>query len=164
MVNGWKRTLLTKSAPWMAQLKMHSTIHAVCGQQKGQNRAKSHVWLIFKQKNFFFFFLVKRAGRHFGFFKRAGRHEKRAGRRALQKKPRQNTEWCHVLRSNVSQHSIGSTLECLINVPVRVFISRKMPPYTGLIWHYTFLFFTFKYISLHILATQFLRNTMNSPI
>ena len=27
------------------------------------------------------------------------------------------------------------TLECLINVPVRVFISRKMPPYTGLIWH-----------------------------
>ena len=38
-----------------------------------------------------FFFLVKRAGRHFGFFKRAGRHEKGAGRRALQKKPRQNT-------------------------------------------------------------------------
>ena len=64
------------------------------------------------------------------------------------------------------------TLECLINVPVRVFISRKMPPYTGLIWHYTFhillyyikkknfffFFFTFKCISLHILATQFLRN------
>ena len=40
-------------------------------------------------------FLFKRAGRHFGFFKRAGRHEKGAGRRALQKKPRQNT----VLRS-----------------------------------------------------------------
>ena len=39
----------------------------------------------------FFFFFVKRAGRHFGFFKRAGRHEKGAGRRALQKKPRQNT-------------------------------------------------------------------------
>ena len=38
------------------------------------------------------FFLVKRAGRHFGFFKRAGRHEKGAGRRALQKKPRQNTD------------------------------------------------------------------------
>ena len=59
------------------------------------------------------------------------------------------------------------TLECLINVPVRVFISRKMPPYTGLIWHqkkkYIFLFLTFKYISLHILATQFLRNTTNSP-
>ena len=62
------------------------------------------------------------------------------------------------------------TLECLINVPVRVFISRKMPPY---IWHYTFIlkkknfffffFFTFKCISLHILATQFLRNTTNSP-
>ena len=67
------------------------------------------------------------------------------------------------------------TLECLINVPVRVFISRKMPPYTGLIWHYTFIkkkkkkkfffffFFTFKCISLHILATQFLRNITNSP-
>ena len=43
---------------------------------------------------FFFFFLVKRAGRHFGFFKRAGRHEKGAGRHALQKKPRQNTAIC----------------------------------------------------------------------
>ena len=69
---------------------MHSTIHAVCGQQKGQNRAKSHMRLIFKKKKKKFF-LVKRAGRHFGFFKRAGRHEKGAGRRALQKKPRQNT-------------------------------------------------------------------------
>ena len=37
--------------------------------------------------------LVKRAGCHFGFFKRAGRHEKGAGRRALQNKPRQNTEF-----------------------------------------------------------------------
>ena len=67
---------------------MHSTIHAVCGQQKGKNRAKSHVRLLFK----LFYFLVKRAGRHFSFFKRAGRHEKGAGRRALQKKPRQNTD------------------------------------------------------------------------
>ena len=74
-----------------------------------------------------------------------------------------------VLTSNHVHMSI--TLECLINVPVRVFISRKMPPYTGLIWHYTFIkkryiyffFFTFKCISLHILATQFLRNTTNSP-
>ena len=60
------------------------------------------------------------------------------------------------------------TLECLINGPVCIFISRKMPPYTGLIWHYTFIKkklkkFTFKCISLHILATQFLRNTTNSP-
>ena len=70
-------------------------------------------------------------------------------------------------------HTPQGTLECLINVPVRVFISRKMPPYMGLIWHYTFIlkkkkkkiffFFTFKCISLHILATQFLRNTTNSP-
>ena len=37
------------------------------------------------------FFFVKRAGRHFGFLKRAGRHQKGAGRRALQKRPRQNT-------------------------------------------------------------------------
>ena len=46
---------------------------------------------ILKNNFLFLFFLVKRAGRHFGFFKRAGRHEKGAGRRALQKKPRQNT-------------------------------------------------------------------------
>ena len=32
-----------------------------------------------------------------------------------------------------------ATLVCLINVPVRVFNYRKMPPYTGLIWHYTFI-------------------------
>ena len=69
---------------------MHSAIHAVCGQQKGQNRAKSHVTDICKKKKKN---LLKRAGRHFGFFKRAGRHEKGAGRRALQKKPRQNTEY-----------------------------------------------------------------------
>ena len=33
----------------------------------------------------------------------------------------------------------STTLKCLINVPVRVFISKKMPPYTGLIRHYTFI-------------------------
>ena len=33
----------------------------------------------------------KKAGRHFGFLKKAGRHQKGAGRRALQKRPRQNT-------------------------------------------------------------------------
>ena len=32
--------------------------------------------------------IVKRAGRHFGFLKRAERHQKGAGRRALQKRPR----------------------------------------------------------------------------
>ena len=47
---------------------------------------------------FLFFVLVKRAGRHFGLFKRAGRHEKGAGRRALQKKPRQNTDICVLLQ------------------------------------------------------------------
>ena len=76
---------------------------------------------------------------------------------------------------NIASNYGWSTLECLINVPVRVFISRKMPPYTGLIWHYTFIkkkkkkkkkiifIFTFKCVSLHIRATQFLRNTTNSP-
>ena len=33
----------------------------------------------------------KNAGRHFGFLKKAGRHQKGAGRRALQKRPWQNT-------------------------------------------------------------------------
>ena len=31
------------------------------------------------------------------------------------------------------------TLECLINVPVRVFISKNMPHYTGFNWPYTIL-------------------------
>ena len=31
---------------------MHSTINAVCGQQKGQNTAKSHVTEIKKKKKF----------------------------------------------------------------------------------------------------------------
>ena len=43
------------------------------------------------EKKKIFLFLVKRAGRHFGFYKRAGRHEKGAERHALQKKRRQNT-------------------------------------------------------------------------
>ena len=43
-----------------------------------------------KKKKIFFF--GKKAGRHFGFLKKAGRHQKGAGRRALQKRPRQNTD------------------------------------------------------------------------
>ena len=84
---------------------MHSTIHAVCGQQKGQNRAKSHVYFLF----FLFFVLVKRAGRHFGFFKRAGRHEKGAGRRALQKKPRQNTDVLSKVNGTCSVFKVNGT-------------------------------------------------------
>ena len=85
---------------------MQSTIHAVRGQQKGQNRAKSHVWVIF-----LFYFLVKRAGRHFGFFKRAERHEKGAGRRALQNKHRQNTavwESFHILNHDPTSSFLNS--------------------------------------------------------
>ena len=44
-----------------------------------------------KKKIIIFFVWVKQAGRHFGFLKKAGRHQKGAGRRALQKRPRQNT-------------------------------------------------------------------------
>ena len=44
-----------------------------------------------------------------------------------------------VLGSIMVYISFEATLECLINVPVRVFNYRKMPPYTGLIWHYTFI-------------------------
>ena len=42
-----------------------------------------------------------------------------------------------------------------MNVPVRVFISRKMPPYTGSIWHYTFIKKNFFYIKLDV---RFLAN------
>ena len=51
-----------------------------------------------------------------------------------------------------------TTLECLINVPVRVFISRKMPPYTGLIWHYTFIkkkIFFFFFLHLNVLVCTY---------
>ena len=60
------------------------------GNKKGKTELKAMCdWYL---KKILLFFLVKRAGRHLGFFKRAGRHEKGAGRRALQKKPRQNTD------------------------------------------------------------------------
>ena len=44
----------------------------------------------------------KRAGRHFGFLKRAGRHQKAAGRPALRKRPRQNTGIEGLQRLNAS--------------------------------------------------------------
>ena len=62
-----------------------------------------------------------------------------------------------------SQAQLGDTLECVINVPVRILISRKMPPYTGTIWHYTFILFLIKCMRLYILARQFLRKATNSP-
>ena len=67
----------------------------MCGQQKGTNRAKTtniYISLFHPKKKNYYFFWVKKAGRHFGFLKKAGRHQKGAGRRALQKRPRQNTE------------------------------------------------------------------------
>ena len=71
--------------------------------------------------NIFFFKLVKRAGRHFGFLQRAGRHQKGAGRRALQKRPRQNTvigsslkgQYANGLYSHkILNHAIIITMTC----------------------------------------------------
>ena len=45
---------------------------------------------------------VKKAGRHFGFLKKAGRHQIGAGRRALQKRPRQNTALLFFFQCRVS--------------------------------------------------------------
>ena len=61
-----------------------------------------------------YFFLVKRAGRHFGFFKRAGRHEKGAGRRALQKKHGQNTAiYAHLLFNRIYLWNFSSAVLCM---------------------------------------------------
>ena len=75
---------------------------------------------------FFFFFLVKRAGRHFGFFKRAGRHEKGAGGRALQKKPRQNTYLWQIMRRVVTCNvGCGVGLSPLASVIIIIFVLCK---------------------------------------
>ena len=63
-------------------------------KEQTELKATNIISLFHQKKMFFFFFLVKKAGRHFGFLKKAGRHQKGAGRRALQKRPRQNTELC----------------------------------------------------------------------
>ena len=52
------------------------------------SRKRGNERLVF---NFFFFFIVKRAGRHFGFLKRAGHHQKGTGCCALQKRPLSRT-------------------------------------------------------------------------
>ena len=43
------------------------------------------------EKKLYIYFFGKKAGRHFSFLKKAGRHQKGEGRRALQKRPGQNT-------------------------------------------------------------------------
>ena len=77
-----------------------------------------------------FFFLVKRAGRHFGFFKRAGRHEKGAGRRALQKKPRQNTAvytcFCKLLYNDLNNCRVILDFN-LLHIEFKTFV--KMSPF-----------------------------------
>ena len=88
------------------------------GNKKGKT-AKSHVGLIF------LFFLVKRAGRHFGFFKRAGRHEKGAGRRALQKKPRQNTEYMD--NNHVNKYTAYCKMCCQGSIEEHWEIKERLP-------------------------------------
>ena len=56
----------------------------------------------------FFFFGVKRAGRHFGFLKRAGRHQKGAGRRALEKRPRGSIDCAARIGVNISERKSGT--------------------------------------------------------
>ena len=51
---------------------MHSTIHAVCGQQKGQNRANDIL-------NFFFFFFSQKGRALFRLFQK-GRASRKGGR------------------------------------------------------------------------------------
>ena len=53
---------------------------------------------------------VKQAGRHFSFFKKAGRHQKGAGRRALRKRPRQNTAYACVEFPFYAHQSFTSVL------------------------------------------------------
>ena len=83
-----KRALLTKSALEWLNKRCTAQSTLCVGNKKGKTELKPWVTDICKKKKKK---KVKRTGRHFGFFKRAGRHEKGAGRRALQKKPRQNT-------------------------------------------------------------------------
>ena len=62
--------------------------------KKEQTELKAtNIISLFHQKKFFFFFLGQKGRASFRlFFKKAGRHQKGAGRRALQKRPRQNTD------------------------------------------------------------------------
>ena len=70
-------------------------------KEQTELKATNIISLFHKQKNSFFckkiLFFVKKAGRHFGFLKKAGRHQKGAGRRALQKRPRQNTDMAVII-------------------------------------------------------------------
>ena len=96
------------------------------------------------------FFLVKRAGRHFSFLKRAGRHQKGAGRRALQKRPRQNT--VHLLQSFslhvLTTHQLHSSFSplCLPHLPLLLLL------YSWSSQSYLFPYFvsTFSYATIAI--------------
>ena len=62
-------------------------------KEQTELKATNIISLFFTQKKKKKF--CKKAGRHFGFLKKARRHQKGAGRRALQKRPRQNTVISH---------------------------------------------------------------------
>ena len=90
---------------------MHSTIHAVCGQQKGQNRAKSHVWLIL------IIFFSQKGGASFQLFKN-GRVSPKWGRapRPTKTACRQNTVhgWLNTHAwLNMAYLSTGGTKSCV---------------------------------------------------
>ena len=95
-VNGWKRALLTKSALEWLNKRCTAQSTLCVGNKKGKTELKAMCdW---KKKK------LKRAGCHFGFFKRVGRHEKVAGR--LQKRPRQNTEHSTLLLEWASRTTV----------------------------------------------------------
>ena len=78
-------------------------------------------------------FLVKRAGRYFSFLKRAGRHQKGAGRRTLQKRPRQNTVHVTATHNNyfppATSHSYILQLPPITTTISQSYLPRLLPGY-----------------------------------
>ena len=71
----------SKGHKWCGELKKKGTI-----SEKGHYKIvplNGTITIKEAQHNQYWFFWVKRAGRHFSFLKRTGRHQKGAGRRAL---------------------------------------------------------------------------------
>ena len=86
-------------------MPLNGTIKDAQHNQRGvwaTKRAKQSCDRYLKKKN-----LVKGAGRHFCFLKRAGRHQKGAGHCALQKRPR-HVAWDCLNTCGVASDSIGA--------------------------------------------------------
>ena len=94
---------------------MHSTIHAVCGQQIGQNRAKTLCDRYFYKKKK----KISQKGRaSFRLFQKGRASRKGAEGRALQKKPRQNTE---------VQSALSCPTDWILRCINRVFVKSRDP-------------------------------------